>query len=138
CTTILTDRLQPGFGKTQNNLSLGSIKLSFFMDFMRQFSCIATSGITNRSTYIDGYCVKVPHHYFKFTSVDGFPPLVNYNWWSKEESKIMDEDTLFEQWDHINTLYRKITFFINTRNEKVHCNVQLETYRLDKDNNEWC
>ncbi len=50
----------------------------------------------------------------------------------KEQSNIMDDNTTLEQWDHCNTLYSKITFFINTRNKNVHANINIETYRIDK------
>ena len=126
----LHDRLQPGFAKSQRSFSLGSLDINLFFEFMMQYRGIAKLGVSNRRSFKDGSVTSVPHIFFQFNIFDGFPPLLDSTWHYKERSELFEPGTPFERWDHVKSLYTKVTFFINTDNNKIECHFASECFRL--------
>lgn len=128
--TSLFDRLQPGFAKSQRLFPLGSLQLDYFLDFMMQFRCSSKLGVSYRRTFKDEELVSVPHIFFQFTIVNGLPPLLDSSWHCKDRSESYEIDTAYERYDHVKSMFTKITFFINTENNKIDCHFMTESFRL--------
>ncbi len=132
---ILHDYLQPGFYKTTKRMPLGSIETCHFIRFMRQFIGLGKMRESKRSTYVDMERVKSKCYSFKFTVIDGLPPLLNNDWHSRNMQKQYRNSSGEIIEDHMKSVYTKITFTINESTNLVDCSFSTQSLRLI--NNKW-
>ncbi len=127
---ILTDLLQPGFFKSMRRIPLGSVDHRFFLDYMNQFRCFARTWQPKRVTYINGQRVQIRGMSFKFSLIDGLPPLVRPDWYVKFITTEYRRPNGELRFDYTKSIFTTITFTINLDNNLVDCSCCSQSFRF--------
>ena len=127
---FLTDLLQPGFFKSTRRISFGSIDHQFFIDFMNQFRFLVRTRQPTRATYINEQCVQIRGMSFKFSLIDGLPPLIRPDWYVKFITTEYPGPNSELPFDYAKSIFTTITFTINLDNNLVDYSFCTQSFRF--------